>query len=41
MTDEPTSKALVLAEITDGDELDLIAARLVEAARADGGCAHG
>ena len=36
MTDEPTSKALVPAEIVDGDGLDLIAARLVEAARADG-----
>lgn len=36
MTDEPTSKALVPAEIVDGDGLDLIAARLVEVAQADG-----
>lgn len=36
MTVEPTSKALVPAEIVDGDGLDLIAARLVEVAQADG-----
>lgn len=36
MTDERTSKALVPAEIVDGDGLDLIAARLVEVAQADG-----
>lgn len=35
-TNEPTSKALVPAEIVDGGGLDLIAARLVEAAQADG-----
>ena len=36
MTDEPTSKALVPAEIVEGGGLDLLAVRLVEAAQADG-----
>lgn len=36
MTDETASKALVPAGIVDGGGLDLIAARLVEAAQADG-----